>query len=415
MTRFYFPSLGPLAAALLLPLAACGGDAATAGPAVRDSAGIRIVQNEAPAWREGRGWSLAERPELDIGVVEGEGAYQLDKVGKVARLSDGRIVVADGGSLELRFFSADGKHLVSAGRKGGGPGEFQAISWMAVAAGDSVLAWDPHASRLSVFSPDGRFVRDFKPDGLQMFPSVEAAIGDGALLMTPGFDAAAVGERPEGEYRDTAVWMRVPLAGGAARELSRRPAGEMFLSKDDGAFMTEQVVFGRALYVAGAPDGLYAGFSDRYEIEHRGADGALRRLIRRAGEPRRVTEADVDAYYAGSGAMDVSGMPPAMRARFMEMQRTERERVPRRETLPAFDQLLVDSEGNLWVRDVRPDKEKPNTWSVFDTEGRWLGTVQTPAELRVQQIGPDWVLGTAKDDLDVEHVRLYRIEKPGVS
>ncbi len=392
-------------------LAACGGDARAAGPTVRDSAGIRIVQNERPAWKEGQGWRVADQPALDIGVVEGEAAYQLDGVKGVARLSDGRIVVADGGSRQLRFFSAQGRHLTSTGREGGGPGEFAGITWMGVAAGDSVLVWDAEAARLSVFTPQGVFARAFKPEGLHLYPHVEAVMGGGTLLMTPGFDPDAMDEQAEGEFRDTAVWMRVPLAGGAAREVSRRPAQEMVFSKGDGLFLTEPVAFGRALYVAGTADGFYAGASDGYQIEHRGPDGALRRLIRRAHEPRKVTDADLEAYFEGSGKLNLSQMPPSMRAKFEEKQRTRRERIPHRATMPAFTQLLVDGAGNLWVRDPRPDQEAPQRWSVFDAEGGWLGTVETPADLTVEQIGTDWILGTAKDEMDVEHVRMYRIQK----
>jgi hypothetical protein len=412
LSRARLPSIVPLA--LLLPLAACGGDAAAAGPTVRDSAGIRIVRNDVPAWKDGEGWSVADEAAVDIGVVDGEAAYQLDGVSGVARLSDGRIVVADGGSRQLRFFSAEGRHLASAGRDGGGPGEFQQLSWVGVSAGDSVLAWDAEGARLSVFDSTGRFVRAFKPAGLHMHPGVEGFLGAGALLMTPGWDPMTV-LRDEGEYRETAVWMRAPLDGGAPRELSRRPGQERFFGKDGEMFTSEPVVFGRGVFVAGATDGFYAGDSDRYEVEHHGPDGALRRLIRRAHVPRPVTGADVEAYFAARGGMKVSGMPAAERARWEAAQRARRDRLPRRATLPAFAQLLVDGKGNLWVRDPQPRREEAHAWSVFDPEGRWLGTVRTPAGFDVKQIGADWILGTAKDELDVEHVRVYRIQKPGVA
>jgi hypothetical protein len=35
--------------------------------------------------------------------------------------------------------------------------------------------------------------------------------------------------------------------------------------------------------------------------------------------------------------------------------------------------------------------------------------VQTPAGLTVYQIGPDWILGRVRDELDVESVRVYRL------
>ena len=59
-------------------------------------------------------------------------------------------------------------------------------------------------------------------------------------------------------------------------------------------------------------------------------------------------------------------------------------------------------------------------FSVFRTDGAWLGYVEIPEglpQLRVSydmqsmEIGSDYVLGVWVDDLGVEQVRLYRIEK----
>ena len=54
-----------------------------------------------------------------------------------------------------------------------------------------------------------------------------------------------------------------------------------------------------------------------------------------------------------------------------------------------------------------------STWTVFDPAGRMLGELSTPPRFQVIQIGDDYVLGVWKDDLDVEHVRLYALAKPG--
>ena len=105
MSRFSLPRPAAAAVRLVargcavlaaLVLAACGGDARAAGPAVRDSAGIRIVENERPAWRGGEGWTVAADPLLDLGVAEGDPRYQFGVVGDAVRLGDGTLVVADG-------------------------------------------------------------------------------------------------------------------------------------------------------------------------------------------------------------------------------------------------------------------------------------------------------------------------------
>ena len=48
---------------------------------------------------------------------------------------------------------------------------------------------------------------------------------------------------------------------------------------------------------------------------------------------------------------------------------------------------------------------------MFDPEGRLLGSVQMPERFRPTHIGADFVLGVARDEMDVERVRLYTLEK----
>src|SRR5690606_5816123 len=96
-------------------------------PIVRDSAGVRVVRNLAPAWSGSAedAWSLSLEPILEIGVLEGDPAYMFSQMRGPRRLSDGSIVVLDGATSEVRIFDAEGRHLRTFGRKGQGPGEFQ--------------------------------------------------------------------------------------------------------------------------------------------------------------------------------------------------------------------------------------------------------------------------------------------------
>src|SRR5688500_17313623 len=67
-------------------------------------------------------WRVSERPILSIGSSDAEGPELFGSVEGAVRLSSGIVVVADGKSLELRFFSPAGRHLRTSGRRGGGPG-----------------------------------------------------------------------------------------------------------------------------------------------------------------------------------------------------------------------------------------------------------------------------------------------------
>lgn len=99
-----------------------------------------------------------------------------------------------------------------------------------------------------------------------------------------------------------------------------------------------------------------------------------------------------------------------------ELRRLERrswEAMPRRETYPAYRSFTGDAVGNLWVRDFLPPDDERGIWTVLDSEGRAVGKVETPLGLRIFEIGDDYILGVMRDELDVEWLQLYALNKPG--
>ena len=85
--------------------------------------------------------------------------------------------------------------------------------------------------------------------------------------------------------------------------------------------------------------------------------------------------------------------------------------------LPTFFQLIMDPEGNIWARQIElggGDEGQVFNLSdffVFGAGGRYLGVVELPPNLHVFQVGLDFVLAKVTDDLGVEYVHLYGIEK----
>ena len=107
----------------VLPVLACSaGPGSESAITRRDSAGMFIVENNLASLRaECRVDSL---PSLSIGVAEGAPEYELHRVFGATQLSDGRIVLVNQGTQEIRFYDARGQFLSRAGRAGRGPGEF---------------------------------------------------------------------------------------------------------------------------------------------------------------------------------------------------------------------------------------------------------------------------------------------------
>lgn len=280
------PVVPPLLAAVLLfllLLAACGdGEGRT-----REGGEEAVPVAREAASREPGVWSLSEDPTLEIGVVEGEEEYQLHRVGGSVRLDDGRIVVANTGSRELRVFGPDGDFLGSVGRDGEGPGEFRSPSRIRRLAGDTLMVWDDGLFRISLFDAEGDF-----------------------LAMAP---------------------------------------------------------------LLPSPEDLFPG--DEWLLERNWID---------------------------------SPVAPSRRERL----RRAVERLPPADTSAGLRFVKVTREGWLWVSPTRALVDTALTWEVYDLEGERRATVATPARFQLHEVGSDYVLGRYLDSMDVNYVRLYRLQKP---
>jgi hypothetical protein len=163
----------------------------------------------------------------------------------------------------------------------------------------------------------------------------------------------------------------------------------------------QYVRFGPIIRAVAANDRLFVGCPDKYEIDVYTASGQLAHRIRRPLQPMRVTQQVLD---------DLS-----RRANATSIERGEVVRAPRpahADFFPAFDGLLADRTGNLWVQEYHWDATLPKQYAVFDTRGVWLTSVSMPPRFTPLFIDRDRVVGRWLDPDDVEYVRVYRIIKP---
>lgn len=343
-------------------------------------------------------WTFSAEPVVDIGG-EDDGLFMALSA---VRTRDG-VVVANAGTGELRWFDGSGRPVRAAGRKGGGPGEFQHITWVGVLRGDSVAAWDPVLRRLSVFDAEGRFARVLPVAARGPLASVVGPLDDGSLLMATRTHV----EPPRGTtvWRDSAVVVRVRLADGGMDTVGRFPGTEWFADASDGGRVQTRP-FGRQAAAAVHGSTFYVGTGDAYEVGAYAADGTPRGRIRTPHEPMRVRAEDREAFLAE--VVQVGGSEQDRQARTRMLAAA-----PFPETLPPYTSLAADADGNLWVRETQRPGATPeiSRWSVFNANGERVATVRGPARFKAFQIGPDWILGTLTGDADAEHVRIYRIER----
>jgi hypothetical protein len=214
-------------------------------------------------------WHVSEKPEVRIGVVDGEPMYTLHRVVGAERLSDGRIVIGNGGTAEVRFYDAVGRFVRGVGREGSGPGEFRGLNWVGRFAGDSVAAWDYSLARWTVIGPEGNFARvaTLSPLPSGMFPRVMGVLDDGSFVVAPGWNVNALASGGEGIRRDSLTWLRYGPDGVFRDTVAQTPGKEEFVKGTGGAFSTNPVPFGRQTFVAAAGNRVWLGDNDHWVLE----------------------------------------------------------------------------------------------------------------------------------------------------
>ncbi len=392
----------------------CGGDAPRSRVSLRDSAGITIIESFEGSWGAAEGWRLSEHPVVTIGAETGPEEHSLYRVAAALRLPDGRIVIHNSGTDELRYYDSSGTHLYSVGRDGFGPGEFKNVGgvWL---VSDSLVIFDYGQDRVSVFSADGEYGRTLMLHRERFGPLAAGVFSDGSIL---GFElvidrnaAAASGlqfRRRYGVYRrytrDGAVSdsLGVLLWNEGLSVIIRR---ETDASRDGATVfgVSTAAPFGRFASTLAAGDHVYHGSSDSYEIQVFTKEGTLERIIRRPVPNSPVTAQDRalfrDEFLAGQG-------------QFATWARRRVDELEYPETKPAYGTVMVDAVGDVWVAEYSlGGEDRSGEWTVFDPAGRMLGVVAVPRYGRIRQIGEDYLIGTWRTELDVEQVRMYRLFK----
>lgn len=257
--------------------------------------------------------------------------------------------MATAGSNTVRWYDADGVFLFERGGSGGGPGEFDRLSRITPAAGDTV---EPGLFRYPV-------------------PMLRLWAADGGRVDTLGM------------FPGTEVHIQAQASGG---------------------FIFGSHALGRELQYAVAEDRVYVGTAEGFEVNVYQPDGTWVRSIRAPDVNLAVTGATMDSLKSRQWARAVTrgAVTPAFERRLAEMA------VP--ETRPAHGTLLVDAGQNQWVGEHRID-DRPERWAGFDAAGRSIGGVTLPEPLYPLYIDGAVILGRETDDLGVESLVAYAIER----
>lgn len=391
-----------------LSLLGCTGDAPGGrGVEVTDSAGILLVQNPLPHTEDGPSWMLGVEPEAEIGLMEGAAEYQLFDVSDAVVFSDGGLVVANRGTHELRFYDGRGKHQRTVGGEGDGPGEFRWLEFIDRFEGDSLLAFDGRQRRVSVFDRHGRYIRSFSLNAPTNSgqPSLAGVLSNGAIVIRETLPYIA-GVAPTGPDRSPVRLLLSDPTGTGRDTLGVFPGAEnfVFVVPSDFWFSVRPVTFGRRLVSAVKGDRVAVAETDTFAIHIYSSEGRLHQIVRQHRVPVPIEATDI-VHFNDSVLSAVED--PRSRQHYREMF----ELMPTHEAFPALASIRLDGLGHLWVEEYPSPGDRRSRWQVFDEDGRLVARLETPPGLRVLDIGTDYLVGVTRDDLGVERVLLYALDK----
>jgi hypothetical protein len=368
--------------------------------------------------------------DLRIGVTEGADEYLFGRIGYIVQHTDGTIFIADTQVPIIRRYDAQGVFMHTVGGEGEGPGEYRDIQGMKLAPDGNLAIWDVQIRRITVFRPDGAWIRDFPGDsGIHTsaltFQTdhqgnfyLYTTIRPGGMRINPTTREVQQGPppvngfhkySPDGELLET-IEMPSDESDTPGYVLST-PAGFLhnFTTRTDSTISS----FGNVV----------VGQQATYALEFRDSGGNVLFAVEHNWEPVPL-EAEERAQWTAWNEYT--------QRRIAEMN-MEEEYAPIPATKPAFMELWPGENGTIWVRRYaaahereRPPRpagdERPQltwfqypTWDVFASEGEFLGAVELPYDTRPVFMTRDyiWTIQPNEDEEDVA-VR-YRIEGLGGS
>jgi hypothetical protein len=302
------------------------------------------------------------------------------------QLSDGSVIIADKYDRSIRTFDRSGHFVRSTGRRGGGPGEFQTITWLGRCGRDSIFVWDDAQYRMSVFDNGGRFARSGHLEGAPIIIACSPS-RQFATLLSPGrpSGASASSQRLTSrllldDARGDSIWSLSNVYIGQSRPLStvtRIALGDqrLYVGTGDSAYVDEYDLQGHKITAFKVGDSLRTPTTHQYE-------SAIDRLL-----------------------SQLPGAPSARQAAKKMMLA-----IPMPAYLPPYTGLFVDSGGSLWVVISVAGDDKTEI-RIYDSAGNIVGTVSLPLEMRILEIGDEHILGAYEDEGGQEHVAVYRYRR----
>lgn len=356
----------------------------------------------------------------EMGAIDGPPSRLFDRVRSVFPVGGDRLVVADGGTHQIRLYGSGPDPVWVFGREGEGPGEFAELTWVEPYRADSLVAWDARLSRLTVIGPDGERGRtiplgaatgvatagsDFRSTAASRLLATGVA-DDGHFVARRGDLAIGPGDTTA-VRRDPFAYLLLDEQGTPLREIVRLPDDETFVWATESSRAARPRAFGRTTAVEVRGDRFAFAQNDGFAVRELDLSGTRpARTVREEREPAPVTPAHRKAWRDRNAPSD--RLPDWARA--SAQAQIDEMRFP--EALPPHGDLVLGPEGAVWLEEYRAGPGAEVVWTRFSPGGD-SRRIRFPPGFQLHAVDGSRAYGVTVGEFDVQYVTVLRLPELG--
>jgi hypothetical protein len=315
-------------------------------------------------------------PEITVADASMGGKDFFAGANDVAMDDKGTLYICDMKANNIKKFGATGTFLKTIGKQGQGPGDFNMPIEIEV-VGDRLYVRELTNYRFSILDLEGKFIKSISIPLRNEIWWKTKALPDGRFIV---HREKTNYENPNA-LQECFIELYSPDLEPLKTIYHRQIRHTKYITEP--RHINVPIPFAPVVYWDVTPDGkVIVGYSEKYEIEIYDPDKGKLSAFSHAYKPVEVTEKDKEDYFkemtsvagsVGGGIQTVRKGAPDYIVKNSEFPKC----------YPAYCDLKVDAEGNIWVHPYYRKDSKDNApmFDVFDRKGEFINRIQIEGEV----------------------------------
>jgi len=330
--------------------------------------GIKVIKNpEEPLYGEIQ-FELEE--DLSIGNEDDENCYFYKTI-DIDVDSKGNIYVMDSANYRIQKFDKNGKYIMTFGRQGQGPGEFESTRRLQIIKENQLCVLDRR--RIHVFSEGGELENSIRLENdcsHYSFASEGSIVCKISTIISEGINEEIILLSRDGKQLKSYITSFFPVF----RKKNMSIIGSLF---NPGLYFCPWSK-GSAIY----------GHSSEYKLFFLDSSGTVVLIAEIEETPKAISQKEKNEYYKKRYEAQKK-MEPQFPSRETLSMSEIKKAYPLPKNMPFFMRFFTDEEGNVYVfRIFKLEKiEKMASFDFFSNEGYFLHRVKMPFLPRVIKDG----------------------------